>query len=108
EMVTMNRMQWLSFFMKHLDLLHSGGEAVEKISEATNTVERWEAVKPFGDELAPAVDEFLAMAAEESKGSVSVMSSESDLEQQLLNTYKTELQSRVTAQDYEAHAQAFN
>jgi hypothetical protein len=53
----LSRIQWLQFFLGHMDLLRVLGEAGVHFSEAQTFVEKWNAIDEAGDAIAPVLDE---------------------------------------------------
>lgn len=52
--------QFLAWGLKHSELVRDIGNAAVQIKAAESAVERWNIVKPVGDKVAPAVDDFPA------------------------------------------------
>lgn len=70
---------YLRFALGHLDLFATIGDAGVALASADSFVERWDIIKPVGDELAPLADELFGASA-----LVDDPCSDADLESQLL------------------------
>lgn len=84
----LTKIQLMQLLMGHWELLYKLGAAAQKLADAaTDTmVERWEIIKPIGDEIAPIADQlFGAGGVTVSTLSAGTMMTEADMELALID-----------------------
>lgn len=82
----LNTIQLMKLLAGRWELLYKLGDAAQKLSDAaTDTmVERWEILKPVGDDLAPALDELFGSTKIAALSTGGLMQTEAELEAELI------------------------